>query len=96
MSGVTLSSVNEDVNEAQVYPGHTCECFSFRCDFLSVFSPAACNCHRHSFDCYYDPEVDERRASLDIHGHYRGGGVCLNCQVPDTPETVLVCVTCDD
>lgn len=61
------------------------------CLHLSVFSPAACNCHRHSFDCYYDPEVDERRASLDIHGHYRGGGVCLNCQVPDTPETVLVC-----
>ncbi|XP_044207309.1 laminin subunit alpha-5 isoform X2 [Thunnus albacares] len=39
-----------------------------------------CNCHRHSFDCYYDPEVDHKRGSLDIHGHYRGGGVCLNCQ----------------
>lgn len=45
-----------------------------------TFFPA-CNCHRHSFDCYYDPEVDRRRGSLDIHGHYRGGGVCLNCQV---------------
>lgn len=44
----------------------------------------ACNCHRHSFDCYYDPEVDQRRASLDVHGHYRGGGVCLNCQVTST------------
>ncbi|KAF3860796.1 hypothetical protein F7725_001051, partial [Dissostichus mawsoni] len=39
-----------------------------------------CNCHRHSFDCYYDPEVDQRRASIDMHGHNRGGGVCLNCQ----------------
>uniref|UniRef100_H3CDM0 Laminin, alpha 5 n=1 Tax=Tetraodon nigroviridis TaxID=99883 RepID=H3CDM0_TETNG len=39
-----------------------------------------CNCHRHSFDCYYDPEVDQRKTSLDVHGHYRGGGVCINCQ----------------
>ncbi|XP_070695085.1 laminin subunit alpha-5 [Pempheris klunzingeri] len=40
----------------------------------------SCNCHRHSFDCYYDPEVNQRRGSLDSHGHFRGGGVCLNCQ----------------
>ncbi|XP_013886048.1 laminin subunit alpha-5 [Austrofundulus limnaeus] len=40
----------------------------------------SCNCHRHSFDCYYDPDVDRRRASVDLHGHRRGGGVCLNCQ----------------
>ncbi|CAB1420717.1 unnamed protein product, partial [Pleuronectes platessa] len=39
-----------------------------------------CNCHRHSFDCVYDPEVDQRRGSVDVHGHHRGGGVCLNCQ----------------
>ncbi|XP_077572690.1 laminin subunit alpha-5 isoform X2 [Stigmatopora nigra] len=39
-----------------------------------------CNCHRHSFDCFYDGDVSERHGSLDIHGHYRGGGVCLNCQ----------------
>ncbi|CAF91231.1 unnamed protein product, partial [Tetraodon nigroviridis] len=43
-----------------------------------------CNCHRHSFDCYYDPEVDQRKTSLDVHGHYRGGGVCINCQVTGT------------
>ncbi|XP_039878777.1 laminin subunit alpha-5 isoform X1 [Simochromis diagramma] len=51
-----------------------------------------CNCHRHSFDCYYDPEVDERRASLDIHGHYRGGGVCLNCQHHTTGVNCERCV----
>ncbi|XP_069035717.1 laminin subunit alpha-5 isoform X1 [Lepisosteus oculatus] len=40
----------------------------------------ACNCNKHSFDCYYDPEVDERRASVNVHGENRGGGVCLECQ----------------
>lgn len=51
-----------------------------------------CSCHRHSFDCYYDPEVDQRRASLDIHGHYRGGGVCLNCQHHTTGVNCERCI----
>ncbi|KAK5624087.1 hypothetical protein CRENBAI_015003 [Crenichthys baileyi] len=52
----------------------------------------ACNCHRHSFDCYYDPEVDRRRASLDIHRHHRGGGVCLNCQHHTTGVNCERCI----
>uniref|UniRef100_A0A3Q0RQW8 Laminin, alpha 5 n=1 Tax=Amphilophus citrinellus TaxID=61819 RepID=A0A3Q0RQW8_AMPCI len=51
-----------------------------------------CNCHRHSFNCRYDPEVDRRRASLDIHGHYRGGGVCLNCQHHTTGVNCERCI----
>uniref|UniRef100_UPI0037E9B905 laminin subunit alpha-5 n=1 Tax=Semicossyphus pulcher TaxID=241346 RepID=UPI0037E9B905 len=51
-----------------------------------------CNCHRHSFDCYYDPEVDHRRGSLDFHGHYRGGGVCLNCQHHTTGVNCERCI----
>ncbi|KFQ61756.1 Laminin subunit alpha-3, partial [Pelecanus crispus] len=39
-----------------------------------------CNCHGHATDCYYDAEVDQRQESLNIHGHYEGGGVCINCQ----------------
>nr|DBA24358.1 TPA: hypothetical protein GDO54_012028 [Pyxicephalus adspersus] len=39
-----------------------------------------CNCHGHASDCYYDAEVDYHGASLDIHGQYNGGGVCINCQ----------------
>ncbi|KAM9260806.1 laminin subunit alpha-3 [Cariama cristata] len=39
-----------------------------------------CNCHGHATDCYYDPDVDQRQESLNIHGHYEGGGVCINCQ----------------
>uniref|UniRef100_A0A3Q1FWK3 Laminin, alpha 5 n=1 Tax=Acanthochromis polyacanthus TaxID=80966 RepID=A0A3Q1FWK3_9TELE len=51
-----------------------------------------CNCHRHSFDCYYDPEVDQKRGSLDIHGHHRGGGVCLNCQHHTTGVNCERCI----
>ncbi|XP_030589628.1 laminin subunit alpha-5 isoform X2 [Archocentrus centrarchus] len=51
-----------------------------------------CNCHRHSFNCRYDPEVDRRRASLDIHGRYRGGGVCLNCQHHTTGVNCEHCI----
>ncbi|XP_069382509.1 laminin subunit alpha-5 isoform X2 [Paralichthys olivaceus] len=51
-----------------------------------------CNCHRHSFDCFYDPEVDQRRASVDVHGHHRGGGVCLNCQHHTTGVNCERCI----
>ncbi|XP_045913044.1 laminin subunit alpha-5 isoform X2 [Micropterus dolomieu] len=51
-----------------------------------------CNCHRHSFDCYYDPELDQKRGSLDIHGNYRGGGVCLTCQHHTTGVNCERCV----
>ncbi|KAJ7338748.1 hypothetical protein JRQ81_012650, partial [Phrynocephalus forsythii] len=39
-----------------------------------------CNCHGHATDCYYDPEVERRRESLNVYGQYQGGGVCINCQ----------------
>ncbi|XP_072567322.1 laminin subunit alpha-3 isoform X1 [Paramormyrops kingsleyae] len=39
-----------------------------------------CQCHSHATDCYYDPEVARRRASLNIYGRYDGGGVCIDCQ----------------
>ncbi|XP_069013512.1 laminin subunit alpha-3-like isoform X1 [Embiotoca jacksoni] len=39
-----------------------------------------CQCFSHAFDCYYDPEVEKRGASLDTFGRYAGGGVCINCQ----------------
>ncbi|XP_032875419.1 laminin subunit alpha-3 isoform X3 [Amblyraja radiata] len=39
-----------------------------------------CNCHGHSMDCYYDAAITQRRGSMNIHGQYKGGGVCLNCQ----------------
>ncbi|KAI5627197.1 laminin subunit alpha-5 isoform X1 [Silurus asotus] len=45
-----------------------------------VKTRSACQCHSHATDCYYDAEVERRRASLNIHGRYDGGGVCTNCQ----------------
>ncbi|KAG8014177.1 Laminin subunit alpha-3 [Nibea albiflora] len=39
-----------------------------------------CQCFSHAFDCYYDPEVESRGASLDTFGRLNGGGVCINCQ----------------
>ncbi|XP_007432316.1 laminin subunit alpha-3, partial [Python bivittatus] len=39
-----------------------------------------CNCHSHALDCYYDPEVEQRKESLNLHGQYQGGGVCIECQ----------------
>ncbi|VVC86157.1 unnamed protein product [Leptidea sinapis] len=44
------------------------------------FACEPCNCHNHTTECTYDPEIDEKRLSLDIHGRYEGGGVCKNCQ----------------
>uniref|UniRef100_A0A8C5SXR0 Laminin subunit alpha 3 n=1 Tax=Laticauda laticaudata TaxID=8630 RepID=A0A8C5SXR0_LATLA len=39
-----------------------------------------CNCHGHALDCYYDHDVEQRKESLNIHGQYQGGGVCIGCQ----------------
>ncbi|KAJ4936999.1 hypothetical protein JOQ06_001583, partial [Pogonophryne albipinna] len=47
---------------------------------LRGHSSYACQCFSHATDCYYDPEVEKRRASLDTFGRYDGGGVCINCQ----------------
>uniref|UniRef100_A0A2I3HEX1 Laminin subunit alpha 5 n=1 Tax=Nomascus leucogenys TaxID=61853 RepID=A0A2I3HEX1_NOMLE len=58
----------------------TCTCLGLtqnpHCAPLSL----ACNCHGHATDCYYDPEVDRRRASQSLDGTYQGGGVCIDCQ----------------
>lgn len=44
------------------------------------FTCEPCNCFGHSDECEYDPEVDEKHLSLDIHDNYEGGGVCKNCR----------------
>ncbi|KAM4728827.1 laminin subunit alpha-3-like isoform 2-T2 [Anableps anableps] len=40
----------------------------------------SCQCFSHASDCYYDPEVERRGASLDTFSRYSGGGVCIGCQ----------------
>ncbi|CAG9836790.1 unnamed protein product [Diabrotica balteata] len=52
-----------------------------------------CNCFGHSDECEYDPEVDMKHLSLDIHGRYDGGGKCKNCR--DFTEGIN-CNKCQD
>ncbi|XP_015919728.2 laminin subunit alpha isoform X1 [Parasteatoda tepidariorum] len=46
----------------------------------SPFVCEPCNCFGHSNECVYDEETDRNRLSLDIYGHYEGGGICQNCR----------------
>ena len=55
---------------------------------LDFYFFTGCNCHGHSNACRYDKIVAAQKRSLDMHGNYTGGGVCLNCQV------CFVCFIC--
>lgn len=55
-----------------------------------VFLPAECNCHKHSSECYYEPKVEQRGASLNMQGEYQGGGVCMKCQVGKHTDVYLL------
>lgn len=59
----------------------------------SCYPITACNCHGKADECYYDEDVARRNLSLNIHGKYIGGGVCINC----TQNTAGInCETCID
>ncbi|XP_006926219.1 laminin subunit alpha-2 isoform X1 [Pteropus alecto] len=61
--------------------------------FLTRTECEACNCHGKAEECYYDENVARRNLSLNIHGKYIGGGVCINC----TQNTAGInCETCAD
>jgi laminin, alpha 3/5 len=44
------------------------------------FECEPCQCYGHSDECIYDEEVDKNFLSIDVHGDYKGGGVCQNCR----------------
>ena len=50
------------------------------CLSLTCLSLSECNCHKKAFDCFYNQTVAELSLSLNTHGVYQGGGVCINCQ----------------
>ncbi|XP_036620494.1 laminin subunit alpha-1 [Trichosurus vulpecula] len=52
-----------------------------------------CNCHNKTKDCYYDQSVADRKKSMNIAGHFKGGGVCVNC-LQNTAG--INCETCID
>ncbi|XP_078505044.1 laminin subunit alpha-2 isoform X4 [Lissotriton helveticus] len=61
--------------------------------FLAKYECEACNCHGKAQECYYDQKIADNKLSLNIHGKYIGGGVCVNC----TRNTAGVnCETCID
>lgn len=38
-----------------------------------------CNCHGKAEECYYNQTVADAKLSLNLHGDYEGGGVCMGC-----------------
>ncbi|XP_069099253.1 laminin subunit alpha-5 isoform X1 [Pleurodeles waltl] len=53
----------------------------------------ACHCNGHAQDCYYDPEVENRRGSMNRHGQHEGGGVCVDCQHHTTGVNCERCIS---
>ncbi|MCJ8749866.1 hypothetical protein PDJAM_G00192530 [Pangasius djambal] len=47
--------------------------------FLTRHVCEKCNCHGKSDECYYNQTVADMKLSLNVHGEYEGGGVCLGC-----------------
>uniref|UniRef100_A0A8B9QCV0 Laminin subunit alpha 2 n=1 Tax=Apteryx owenii TaxID=8824 RepID=A0A8B9QCV0_APTOW len=61
--------------------------------FLVKHECEPCNCHGKTEECYYDQSIADRNQSLNVHGEYIGGGVCVNC----TSHTDGInCETCID
>ncbi|XP_060740347.1 laminin subunit alpha-2 isoform X3 [Tachysurus vachellii] len=61
--------------------------------FLTRHVCEKCNCHGKSDECYYNQTVADMRLSLNTHGEYEGGGVCLGCS-DDTAG--INCQSCVD
>ena len=34
----------------------------------------------HADECYFDPQVESERKSLNTEGKYQGGGICVGCR----------------
>ncbi|XP_071026114.1 laminin subunit alpha-1-like isoform X2 [Oncorhynchus clarkii lewisi] len=52
-----------------------------------------CNCHDKANDCYFNQTVADRKMSMNSHGDFHGGGVCISC----TQNTAGVnCEACAD
>uniref|UniRef100_A0A7M4ET92 Laminin subunit alpha-1 n=1 Tax=Crocodylus porosus TaxID=8502 RepID=A0A7M4ET92_CROPO len=50
-----------------------------------------CNCHNKAQDCYYSQSVADQNRSINIHGQYIGGGVCINCTQHTTGINCEIC-----
>uniref|UniRef100_A0A674JDD3 Laminin subunit alpha-1 n=1 Tax=Terrapene triunguis TaxID=2587831 RepID=A0A674JDD3_9SAUR len=50
-----------------------------------------CNCHNKAEDCYYHQGVADENRSINIHGQFIGGGVCINCTQHTTGINCEIC-----
>ncbi|XP_038249040.1 laminin subunit alpha-1 [Dermochelys coriacea] len=50
-----------------------------------------CNCHNKAEDCYYNQAVADQNRSINIHGQFLGGGVCINCTQHTTGINCEIC-----
>ncbi|XP_008282825.1 laminin subunit alpha-2 isoform X4 [Stegastes partitus] len=48
--------------------------------FLTRHVCEECNCHGKADECYFNQTAADLSLSLDVHGQYRGGGVCTGCR----------------
>ncbi len=40
-----------------------------------------CQCFGHADECFFDPQVEAERGSINTDGKMEGGGVCIGCRV---------------
>jgi len=49
--------------------------------FVAAHECERCECHGHADECFFDPQVEAERGSIDARGRREGGGVCIGCRV---------------
>ena len=60
--------------------------------FISGNDCERCQCFGHSDECYFNPQVESERKSLNTAGKYSGGGVCINCRDKTTGVNCQQCL----
>ena len=50
-----------------------------------------CQCFGHADECFFDPQVEAERRSLNTNGKLEGGGVCIGCRDDTTGVNCHLC-----
>ena len=49
--------------------------------FITGHECEVCQCFGHADECFFDPQVEAERGSINADGKREGGGVCIGCRV---------------